>query len=164
MIKIFYLIPFLIGLAVAQIEPPDGLRENVPGVWALQGGTVFLEPGNVKEGATVIVRDGLIEIVGIDIKIPKDARAVDMSGKLIYPGFIDSWVSLPIKKESQSYHDSHWNFKVHPRMDMSQLYKYDEKKSSHYKSLVLHAHTLCPTQVFFRDRQLLSSLIGRALF
>ncbi len=152
MIKIFYLIPFLIGLAVAQIEPPDGLRENVPGVWALQGGTVFLEPGNVKEGATVIVRDGLIEKVGIDIKIPKDARAVDMSGKLIYPGFIDSWVSLPIKKENQSYHDSHWNFKVHPRMDMSQLYKYDAKKIKSLQKLGFTSAHIVPDSGIFQGQ------------
>ena len=127
MSKIFILSLFLSSLILGQIEPPDGLRENSPSVWAFKGGKIYVEPGKVKENATIIIRDGLIEKVGTNIKIPKDASVLDMTGKTNYPGFIDSWVKFPTKKETISHHDSHWNFKVHSRKDMSQLYHPDVK-------------------------------------
>ena len=73
MLKLFYLLPFLAGVVLGKIEPPDGLRENAPSVWALQGGKVYVESSNIKKNATIIIRDGLIEKVGIDLIIPKDA-------------------------------------------------------------------------------------------
>ena len=91
MLKIFYLISLLASVVLGQIEPPDGLRTHSPRVWALQGGKVYVEPEIIKENATIIMRDGLIKKVGTDIKIPKDATILDMNGKTIYPGFIDSW-------------------------------------------------------------------------
>ena len=52
-----------IGILPGQIEPPDGLRKNPPGVWALTNSTVYTEPGIMLENATIIIRDGLIENV-----------------------------------------------------------------------------------------------------
>ncbi len=41
------------------------------------------------EGATVIVRDGLIESIGVEVKAPPDLPLVDGSGKTLVPGLID---------------------------------------------------------------------------
>ena len=76
MSKIFFLTLFFPGLIFGQIEPPDGLRENPSRVWAFEGGKIYVEPGEVKENATIIIRDGLIEKVGTNIKIPKDASVL----------------------------------------------------------------------------------------
>ena len=111
-----------LGILPGQIKPTDGLRENPPGVWALINSTVHTEPGTILENATIIIRDGLIENVSTDIHIPEDATTLDMSGKTIYPGFIDSWVEIPAGSEDMPHHDSHWNFKVHARRELSQLY------------------------------------------
>ena len=149
MSKIFFLIPFLSGLVFGQIEPPDGLRENSPSVWALKGGKIYVKPGTVKENATIIIRDGLIEKVGTNINIPKDAAVLDMTGKTIYPGFIDSWVEFPTIKETISHHDSHWNFKVHSRKDMSRLYQPDEKNIKSLRKLgFTSAHIVADSGVF----------------
>ena len=88
----------LIGTLLGQIEPPDGLRENSPRVWAIPHAKVHIEPGSVLEDAAIVIRDGLIEKVGREIRIPKDATILDMSGKTIYPGFIDSWVEISIHR------------------------------------------------------------------
>ena len=69
------------GVLPGQIEPIDGLRENSPGVWALTNSTIHTEPGNILENATIIIREGLIENVGMDITIPEDATILDLSGK-----------------------------------------------------------------------------------
>ena len=149
MSKIIFLTLFLSSLVFGQIKPPEGLRENSPSVWALKGAKTYIEPGKVKENSTIIIRDGLIENVGINIKIPKDASVLDMTGKTIYPGFIDSWVELPNIKETISHHDSHWNSKVNSRKDMSQLYQADEKNIKSLQKLgFTSAHIVADSGIF----------------
>ena len=42
-------------------------------VWALINAKVHLEPGKVIEDGTIIIRDGLIVDVGVELEIPQDA-------------------------------------------------------------------------------------------
>ena len=147
-----------IGILPGQIEPPDGLRENPPGVWALTNGTVHTEPGTILNNATIIIRDGFIEYVGTTIIIPGDATTLDMSGKTIYPGFIDSWVEIPAQSEDISHHDAHWNFKVHARRELSQLYKPDEKKLKNLHKLGFTAAHIVPDSGIFQGQTALVQL------
>ena len=48
---------------------------------------------NISRG-TVVVRDGLIEAVGENVKVPADAVVIDGAGLTIYPGFFDANTSL----------------------------------------------------------------------
>ena len=61
-------------IVFGEVEPSQGLRSNPPGVWALKGANVHIEPGKIFEDAIIIVRDGMIDKVGVGISIPK-ARA-----------------------------------------------------------------------------------------
>ena len=149
MLKIFYLITFLSSVIPGQIEPPDGLRIHPPKVWALTGAKVISEPGKVLENATIIIREGFIENVGKGISIPKDASILNMTGKTIYPGFIESWLEISSNKSTYSGHDDHWNFKVHARSNMSRLYQPDEKKlEALHKLGFTTAHVVLDSGVF----------------
>ena len=91
---------YAIAGSAAELQPP-GFRPLPLGVHALVGGTVIPKPGEVLQGATVILRDGLIQSVGTNAPVPADARVWDMKGKTIYAGFIDPYLvldtgSLPI--------------------------------------------------------------------
>lgn len=58
---------------------------------ALVGATVVTRPGAEPiENATVIVRNGRIEAVGVELDLPYDARAVDATGLTLTPGFVDA--------------------------------------------------------------------------
>jgi imidazolonepropionase-like amidohydrolase len=58
---------------------------------ALVGARVISAPGAEPiEGATVLVRDGRIEAVGVDLAIPFDARAVDLSGTTLTAALVDA--------------------------------------------------------------------------
>ncbi|MCA9219637.1 MAG: amidohydrolase, partial [Planctomycetales bacterium] len=46
-------------------------------------------PEGILENATLLIRDGRIEAVGADVKIPADARVMNVEGKHITPGIID---------------------------------------------------------------------------
>jgi imidazolonepropionase-like amidohydrolase len=73
---------------------PPGFRPAPIGVHALAGGKVVIKPGEVLEGGTIVIRDGLIESVGPEIPPPADARVWDMKGTTIYAGFIDAYLVL----------------------------------------------------------------------
>jgi imidazolonepropionase-like amidohydrolase len=75
---------------VADLLPP-GFRPRTPGTHALVNARIVPQPGKVIETGTILVRDGLIEAVGADIKIPADARRWDLKGSTVYAGFIEPY-------------------------------------------------------------------------
>ena len=77
------------GQAGAQTAPEIGIHRNKPNVVALQNATIVVAPGKTLEGATLVVRNGIIEAVGRDVRVPADAVVHDYSGRRIYAGFID---------------------------------------------------------------------------
>jgi hypothetical protein len=70
--------------------------EKTP-VYALTGGRVVTVSGPIQEGATVVLRDGVVEAVGSGVKIPADARVIDAKGLTLTPGLIDGFggIGLP---------------------------------------------------------------------
>lgn len=62
---------------------------------ALVGGTVIPATGESPvAGATVLIEGGRISAVGVDVAVPSDYETIDVSGKWITPGLIDSNVHL----------------------------------------------------------------------
>src|SRR5690349_19016096 len=76
--------------------PPTGLRDNTPNVHAFTGATLVLAPGKTIEHGVLVIRDGVVVAAGAraDVTVPPDARVWDVSGKTIYPGFIDAYGEL----------------------------------------------------------------------
>ncbi len=73
------------------MPPAKGLREATPSVHVLRGATVHVSAEKTVENATLVVRDGIITAIGRDVNSPPDATVWDVSGKRIYPGFIDAY-------------------------------------------------------------------------
>lgn len=56
---------------------------------AITGGQVITAgPAGDLESATVVIRDGAIDAVGRDVKVPADAQVIDARGKIVAPGFV----------------------------------------------------------------------------
>ncbi len=68
------------------------------GTYAITNADVVTVSGPTVSNATVIIRDGLIEAVGRDAKIPADAKVLDGKGLTVYPGFFDANTNLGIPK------------------------------------------------------------------
>ena len=67
-----------------------GAQEHKPtlsGCHALTGVTVLTSPGVRLEGATIVLRDGIIEAVGTDVAPPADAEIIDGAGFTVCAGF-----------------------------------------------------------------------------
>ncbi|MBF8294261.1 MAG: nagA [Bacteroidetes bacterium] len=61
---------------------------------ALVGGTIHTVSGGVLENATILFEKGKITALGMNIAIPADAERIDVSGKHLYPGIIDSYTNM----------------------------------------------------------------------
>ena len=68
---------------------------------AIVGGTVHTVSGPRIEGGTVLIRDGRIVAVGVDIEIPAGARRVDAGGKIVTPGLFDPYSNLGLVEVDQ---------------------------------------------------------------
>ncbi|MEJ2540813.1 MAG: hypothetical protein P8188_12725, partial [Gemmatimonadota bacterium] len=69
---------------VAQYDAPPE-----PAAYALEGVTVVATDGSVRDGVTVVVRQGLIEALAAGAEVPRDARRLEGDGLYLYPGFVD---------------------------------------------------------------------------
>lgn len=81
-------------VAVLLFLAAPALLADAPGVYAITGGTVHPVSGPPIPNGVVIIRDGLIEAVGANVAIPRDATAIDVAGAHVYPGLIDAQTSL----------------------------------------------------------------------
>ncbi|MEO1076699.1 MAG: amidohydrolase, partial [Bacteroidota bacterium] len=76
--------------AVAQrAVTEDTPLRPVTRTFALSNARVVQAPGQVLDNATVVIRDGLIEAVGINVTIPFDAEVIEADSLTVYAGFID---------------------------------------------------------------------------
>lgn len=76
------------GLAVAAL---GGGRADVQAqAVALTGGLVYPISSEPVEGGTVLMVDGRIAAVGVDVDIPAGAEVVDVTGSVVMPGIIDA--------------------------------------------------------------------------
>jgi imidazolonepropionase-like amidohydrolase len=83
-------------LLACLILPGSGHLEDPP--LALLGARVIVAPGSAPlDGATVLVRDGRIESVGVGLEIPFDARAVDLTGLTLAPALVDALSAVTLE-------------------------------------------------------------------
>jgi imidazolonepropionase-like amidohydrolase len=101
-----------VSAAVGQTEPVVGLHDNTPRAFALSNARIVISPDAVLEGATLVVRDDCIEQVGVRVDLPPDAVVRDLSGRTIYPGFIDLYTDYGMAvpaEDARAVGATHWN-------------------------------------------------------
>lgn len=111
--------------------PSDGPRRNTPQVHALIGAKVFIAPGHVLENGTVLIRDGLIADVGAEVVTPAEARVWNLTGKWLYPGFIDGYSEISLGGDAPA---SYWNRQVRAEASVADRYKPDAELNKTYRS------------------------------
>lgn len=80
------------AVAIAsQTTTVQGLHDNSPNYVALQNATIVTEPGKQLNNATLVIRNGRIVAIERNGQAPAGARVIDLSGHVIYPGFIDAY-------------------------------------------------------------------------
>jgi imidazolonepropionase-like amidohydrolase len=129
------------------IPAPSDPREAC---YALTNATIYTDYKTRIEGATLVIRKGLVEACGLKIVIPKDAVTLDCSGKTIYPAFIDIYAGgfgLPEAKAEGKSPDKKpqmlsnkkgiysWNEALKSEFNAADAYTFDEKSADEYRKL-----------------------------
>lgn len=97
-----------------------GLRNNPPNVWALIHGRVVCDGDTTIEDATIIVRSGKVTSVKPQGSVPADARAIDCTGKTIYPGFIDAYSETELSASRLDRTAKYWNPNTTPQLSVAE--------------------------------------------
>jgi len=108
--------------------------------------TVFIDAKIQITDATLLVEDGKIKQCGKGIVVPKDYHTIDVTGKYIYPSFIDIYSSygMPVKKVKDPTNNQfnsnkpgpyNQNEAIRPETNASELFDADEKTASQLRNL-----------------------------
>jgi imidazolonepropionase-like amidohydrolase len=116
---------------------------------AIVGATVVAAPGRTIEGATVIIRDGVIEAVGAGIAVPPQARVWPGSGLTVYPGLIDAAVLVDPAADAAG-EGAHWNNRVWPQRSMAAQNGPDRARREGLRALGFAAAAVYPSKGIFR--------------
>ena len=138
-------------------------RSEPTGAHALvDAARIVLGPGRVLENASLVVRDGRIEQVGAEVRIPADAVVHDCSGKTIWPGFVDAHVELGRLRDAEAPAPdsalSHPNARVRPERRVRDLLQLDPKKVAALREAGFTAAAVVPDAGILRGRGLVMQL------
>jgi imidazolonepropionase-like amidohydrolase len=95
-------------------DQPQGIRRNAPEARALTGARVTVRPGEVIDGATILIRRDRIESVGASVEIPPGCQVIDLSGRHVYAGLIDAFTEQPVDEGSARTAARYWNSQIRP--------------------------------------------------
>lgn len=129
----------------AQFEPSNGAPESKPTYYFLKNAEILIAPGKTMQLGSIVIKDNIIQEVGLLVFKPEGAIEIDCKGKTIVPGFIDlkSSIGLPeLKSERKSsygpqYESSksdayYWNEAVHPELHANESFQGGEKLFEKY--------------------------------
>jgi imidazolonepropionase-like amidohydrolase len=167
----------LVGLllpAATHAQRADRLK---PTVFAIRDAKVVTEPGKVLPRATIVIRDGQIEAVGPDVKVPPDALVTDGKGLTIYPGFLDALSNWgydnalrrseggppaveDLAAESLAATKADNRKGMTPEFQVATALKADEEQADNWRRLGFTAHLVAPDGGFLVGQSALVSLSG----
>ena len=167
MMRDFRIVPLLLTLCLvpawadAQTEPREGIVSRTPSVHAIVGADVIVAPGETIEGATIIIRDGVIAAVGKNVAVPPDARVWDRSGRTVTAGFIDLDFRIDIEEPGDASRAGRgWNRRVHPEHDTAAGLVIDSSAASDHRGGGFVMALVAPSQGIFSGTAVLARLVG----
>jgi imidazolonepropionase-like amidohydrolase len=89
---------FAAALVIAPTLLSAQASQGTPGTYFLRGGTVVTMTGQRLAGANVLIQGGKIAGVGSNVTAPSGATVIDVTGKFVYPGMIDSQTDMGLSE------------------------------------------------------------------
>lgn len=123
--------------------PVNGVDDTRAETYAFTNATIFVDHSRKIENATLVIRDGVVVGIGTNISLPKNAIVRDMTGKTIYPSFVEpysdygmpevkresfNWMAPP-QMESRKKGPFAWNESVKAEINASEVFNPDTKKA-----------------------------------
>ena len=127
--------------AQENIPKNDGVKTINSSYTAVTNAKIHVSPTQIIENGTLVIKDGKIVSVGSNVSIPKNAVVTDLSGKSIYPSFIDIYSTFGVKKPERPSNNSrrpqydskregyYWNDHIRADQNAIDMFKYDDKEA-----------------------------------
>ena len=75
---------------VALAGPPAATGQEAPSSYAIRGARLVTVSGATIAAGTIVIADGIIQAVGVDVDVPAGAWEIDGEGLTVYPGLINA--------------------------------------------------------------------------
>lgn len=139
---------FVFSFANAQVTtfPVNGAPDKRHTTFAFTNARIQVDPETVIAKGTMLVQDGKILAIGASVIVPKEAVVHDLTGKSIYPSFIDpyttygmpdpprrSWPPYP-QYESNRNGAFGWNEALKPEVNASEKFASDKDQAAELRS------------------------------
>ena len=119
----------------------DGVTAKNTNYTAFTNAKIYVTPTQIINKGTLLIRNGKVVATGTSVNIPENAVVIDVSGKSIYPSFIDMYSNFGVEKPKRSsssrtaqYDASrtgyYWNDHVMPENKAISKFKYNSKSAS----------------------------------
>lgn len=145
MIKKYFIVTLLLCnftlFAQEHIPKNDGVKTENANYTAFINAKIYVSPNQVIEKGTLLIKEGKVVSSGTSINIPKNCVVVDVSGKSIYPSFIDIYSTFGVKKPVRQPNASrtpqydaeregfYWNDHIRPDQNAIDKFSFDSKKA-----------------------------------
>lgn len=145
---------FLLCAAIVKAQttfPVNGIADPRHGYYVFTHATIVKDAATTLNDASLIIKDGKIEAVGTNIKVPKGAVEVSCNGKYIYPSFIDIYSDYgtpaitrpagpynffaPAQLTSNTKGAYGWNQAIKANQDAASMFTADEKKAEPMRNM-----------------------------
>ncbi len=136
------LFSFINASAQEYFPKNDGVKSKNSNYTAFTNAKIYSTPTQIIKKGTLLIKEGKVVNVGVDIAIPKNTTIIDLNGKSIYPSFIDVYskfgIVIPKSKGSgfrqAPQYDSkrkgyYWNEHIRPETNAFDKFKFDAKKA-----------------------------------
>jgi imidazolonepropionase-like amidohydrolase len=112
---------------LGQSTAPDvGLRFQPPKSVLLTNATIVVAPGRKLENADLLIRDGKIAKVGVDLQSSSDVETIECDGKFLYSAIVDAFVEFPTAADVSPA--ASWNNNVQPQRLIAEQLKPEANK------------------------------------
>ena len=139
---LFLFLSTLIVQAQEYFPTNSGVKTTENTTVAFTNAKIYVTPTQIINKGTLLVKDGKVVSVGKNVKIPNGAKTVDLSGKTIYPSFIEVYSDFGVKAPTpqrgpnnvRQYEANrkgyYWNDHIRPETNAFDSFKYDDKKAA----------------------------------
>ncbi|WP_299665313.1 amidohydrolase family protein [uncultured Polaribacter sp.] len=140
---LFFSLLLAFSLQSQDYFPTDaGVKTTENTLVAFTNATIYVTPEKIIQKGTLLIKDSKVVATGKSVKIPVGTKTVDLTGKTIYPSFIDLYSDFGITKPKRASSNArttqyaasregyYWNDHIRPDVDPLKDFSFDKKKAS----------------------------------
>ncbi|WP_298767461.1 amidohydrolase family protein [uncultured Polaribacter sp.] len=145
--KLFFLL-FFLSLSIANAQdyfPTDaGVKTTENTQTAFTNATIYVTSKKVIKKGTLLIENGKVVAIGRSVKVPNNAKTINLESKTIYPSFVDIYSNFGIKKPSRKTSNSrrtqyeasregyYWNDHIRPDVNPLKDFSFDAKQAKEF--------------------------------